>query len=232
MTPIVKSLTPEERAVVGNIKSLLTQLEGVMGEGEPVQMCAGTTSGQSPSTGTGITKANGSTGDPQTLGPNQSGHASQKEPVNPFVAKDEGGGETAREDAETKLDELPVSTEESLEVLKSLLGIAKSANDPSLAQIRKARTPVVDPVQVETLKVLKSLTKAVAEQEFTLRALIDGKSVADELLKVEKSLPRTPVQPSSQDILAALGQLVQKSADAPQKQDAGSMSDVLGTLWA
>lgn len=233
MTPIQKALTPEERAIVGNIKSLLTQLEGVVGEGTSIEMCNGR--------GNGITKADGTTGDPGTLGPNQAGNASQKQPVNPFVAKTEGGGESGRQDAEDKLGELPVSTDETLAVLKALVGVGgpgdgvqKSAMRPSrsLNDIRKTAIARQER-EADTYKVLKSLTEAVAHQQFMLEALVNGKEVAEELLKVEKSAPRIPVQPSSQDILATLGQLVQKSAEnQPKQATPGNMSDVLTSLWA
>lgn len=231
MQPINKSLTPEERAIVGNIKSLLTQLEGVVGEGTSVEMCEG--AGKNPSTGTGITKADGAVGDPGSLDPTPHG-ATQKEPVSPFVAKD-ATGETGRNNAEEKIGELPVSTDEALGVLKALMSggaVAKSAS-PSLAQIQKAQGGKSYAVENEMLKVMKSIAKRLDEQEFTLQALINGKEIAEEVLKIEKSAPRVPVQPSSQAILDALGQLVQKSAQTQsQPQSAGSMRDVLGTLWA
>lgn len=194
--PVTKALSPEETAILGNIKSLITELEGggaVPGgeEGAPVMM--------SDETGSEIPGA------PQNT-----------------VAKDESGRSTA----ESKVDELPVDDEEALGVLKALL--AKSSGGSHVAKSRQSSS------QSEMNRLLKALVQKSVQQEKALNSILEGMGVTEEMLKVEKAVqPKLAVQPSANDILNALGQLmVNKSAESSQPQDAGSLRDVLTGLWA
>jgi hypothetical protein len=197
-TRIEKALTPEEQAIVGNIKSLLTQLEG-SGNTLPVEM-----SDQPPAEDI-VSKCDD---------PSKGGFP---------VKKDETENASHPQGhAEQTINELPVDDEEALSVLKSIM---KSRRPP----VRKAARREND-----AYRLLKVLTERVNTQTDTLERVLDDIYGANRIMKaagIQKPVPRVPVQPSSQDILAALGQLVQKSQTQETRGTPESMSDALKGIW-
>lgn len=205
---VQKSLTPEEKSIIANVKSLLEQLEQAEGDGGL---------GNEDTEGTSVEMAAMTDGLP-------AGDEEQEELEEKKVEK----SETASDDADERLDELPVDDEEALKVLKALLNIGNRSS------VRKSAISG-DEIQIRTLKVLKSIQKRLDEQEEAISGILEGIGVADQIVAVRKSArPVNPKQSSAEDVLrlianaAGVGARVEKSADA---EPVGTIKDVLTELY-
>jgi len=211
---VQKSLSPEEKSVLANVRSLLDQLEQMeeaeagMGPAEP---------------GAEVEMAAMTDGLPE-------GDEEGEELEEGKVEK----SEVATDGAEERIDELPVDDEEALKVLKAIMGLGSRA----APAVRKSAVPARDgadrEVQARTLKVLKSIQRRLDEQGEAISGILEGFGVADHVLAVQKSRrPVNPAQPSAQAVLKALtdalgGARVEKSAPAEPE---GGLRDVLSALY-
>lgn len=204
-----KAMTPEEKLKLGNIMALCNEL----------------------------LSAEGSAAEPETPAVEESVKKEEEPPeeeASPPPAAEEKAeeeevkkSEEANADAEERMEELPEDDETALAVLK----ILKTLN--AKKSVKKSKPAVQSPeMQVlgQTLLVMKSMQKRLDEQGQALNGILEGMGITSEVLKVEKAAPRQAVQPSANDILAALASVVQKSASAePAKPE--TMRDALEILW-
>jgi hypothetical protein len=206
---VYKSLTPEEKLKLASCQSILGEL--ISGE---------------------------SAAAPEEAAP---------PPVEEAVRKDEDGApppaepekkeeevaksEEARDGAESRMDELPKDDESALSVLKSLLA---SVNKTAVVTKSAPRAVSIGENEFrDMLAVMKSMQARISRQDEALSGILEGMGVTSDALKVEKAAPRQAIQPSANDILAALASAVQVHKSAPETATApGTMADALRVLWA
>jgi hypothetical protein len=202
-----KALTPEEKLKLGNIMALCNEL----------------------------LSAEESAAEPETPPVEES--VKKEEPPKeeasppPAAAAEEEvkKSEAANEDAEDRMEELPEDDEAALAVLKILKTLSASESVKKSKPATQTPSPEAQALG-QALLVMKSMQKRLDEQGQTLNGILEGMGITSEVLKVEKAAPRQAVQPSANDILAALASVVQKSASAePAKPE--TMRDALEILW-
>jgi hypothetical protein len=215
---IQKSMSPEEKSVIANVRSLLDQLEQLeQGEGEEPDMIPDESNGEMPVEKTEKTER--TDGMP----------AGDKEVEGLEEDKIEKS-ETADASAEEKIKELPEDDEVALKVLKALIGIGER----NTGTVRKsARVDTANDVQVRTLKILKSIQSRLDAQGDAIVGILEGVGVADQVVQQRK--PVVAVQKSRDDLISALtdalktqGTRVEKSASSEPE---GNIRDVLTGLF-
>jgi hypothetical protein len=201
-----KDLSPEESAIIADIKSLLAQLESAesaeapeaAAAPEPVEMAA-MTDGQ------------------------PAGSEDQKELEEEKIEKDE----TATEKADARIDTLPTDDEKAL----SLIGKAFARLS---GNVKKDAQPV-DATLLILRRIAKSLDAVSRRQNQTDEAVVgilEGMGVAEQVVAKSAVPAARPVQSGGADaqaFLEALKGLVQKSATAAPETP-GTVKDVLLSL--
>jgi hypothetical protein len=195
-----KALSPEEQAIVANVKSLLEQLEQTAGADEM---------NVPPEPEGEVAMAAGESVDGEMLG--------DEDDEGDDVLK----SEDASQPAKARIEEDPSETEEALTVLKAIMKMG--------GEVRKASRPV-DPTLAALqgiAKALKGMSQRVDEQGQAIVGILEGIGVADQVATVQKS--RRPVQSGGADASAVLKALM-AAAQAPARDDPepeGSLKDVL-----
>jgi len=208
MKKVQKSLSPEEKSVIANVKSLLDQLESIeAGEGE---MEDGT--GEMP-----VEMAAMTDGLP-------AGDEEQEDLEEDKIEKDE----TANSKADQRIGELPVDDEEALSVLKSLMGIGGVQKS---ARVRPAQSDQTMLILGKIAKSLNIIADRQDQQGSAIVGILEGIGISDEAMGIVRKSRPNPKQNSAQDVVALLRDAlrVEKSATAPEAP--GTMKDALGALW-
>lgn len=209
---VEKDLSPDESAIIADIESLLNQLkQGEVAEGEEI--------------------APGMDGADVGMDVITDGQPAGDEEQEEFEdEKIVGKDETAREDAETRVGELPEDDEEALKVLKALIGVGKSA-DRRPAPRRAVQAGDSSRTLAMIAKSLAILARKVDRVEDSMVGVLEGIGVTDKI--VQKSAARKPVQTRRTDTQALVDVLreafVGKSAEV-KEEPAGDLRTVLTTL--
>lgn len=205
-----KSLTPEEKLKLASIQSALGEL--ISGE----EAAAPPEEAAPPPVEEAVRK--------DEDGPPPPAEPEKKEEE--VVAK----SEEARDGAEARMDELPKDDESALSVLKSLLAAVNKTT--TVAKSAPRAVSIGENEFRDMLAVMKSMQTRISRQDEALSGILEGMGVTSDALKVEKATPRQGIQPSANDILAALASAVQVHKSAPETTAApGTMADALRTLW-
>ena len=197
---IHKSLTPDEKLKISNIQALCQEL-----------LAAEVASSEETN-------------------PEETVQKQEAEKPQENVEKSVQKSETANENVETRMNELPTELDGALDkVTKSLNELSDMVVTKEMTKQKEVASPEMQ-VLGQTMLVLKSMQKRLDEQGQALNGILEGMGITEDILKVEKAAPRQAVQPSANDILNALASIVQKSAQA-EPVKVGTMNDVITSLW-
>ena len=198
-----KSLTPEEKAILGNIRSLLEQLDSeeisedmdapAIEEETIVEDATDQEEiGVDDTTTTDEEEVNKACDDPNAV---------KKSSTPDEVANNNAEQRLTAEDTEQRLTAEDTDVENALSVLKSFLNKKEQ--------------------KVEKSAEIARLEKKVDSLAYAVEGMLAG-------FGMDK--PRAPVQKSNRDVLARLEQIVAKSKGGQEERE-GDLSDVMTTLF-
>jgi hypothetical protein len=207
---IQKAWTPEEKLKLANIRAILDELisaESAAAEDAP------------PPVEESVKKEEGEE-------PKAEENAPPPDPKSEEEVEKVKKAEEANADAEERIEELPPDDEEAISILKALL----SAKSIKKAKPQQRLSPEMQAL-TQAVTVMKSMQSRLDEQGKALNGILEGMGITEDILKVEKAAPRQAVQPSANDILAALASVVKSAQTQPEPQKPEGMREVLKLLW-
>jgi len=208
---VKKGGNPELAAILADVKSLLSQLMSAMqagGEGEE-----GESEGEE---GAAVQMA--ATTD-------ENGAEGEGKEKDDDVEKDE----TARSDAEARIEELPVDDKDALAAIGKTLALLQGKAVAKSAQV--ARADKTTEILATIAKSLEAINRRVASNEEALIGMMEGMGVAE---LVQKSVPAATQAVQAPDAKAFIDMLskalVQKSSTSPAASEGMTLGDALVTL--
>ena len=220
---VEKALTPEEQTLVANIKSLLAELEGMQVADQEVQMAGGPAPMQEK---------------PMKQNPGMAEEIVEEEydeTVERAIEHADADGQTANDDAEDRLEDLPDTDEANIkEVAKMLARIMTGQK-----AVSKNRAPSKDTMVVQAItqmaKVVKSLQAQSATQQEILAQFLEGFGVAKSVTnkKVTKSNPVQSMDfETMSQVFKAMWEANQNKAEVVETPNAGrsEVHKSMGTL--